>query len=565
MNLIDGSSNWIPVRRASGKRERIAPHEITDGIETDPVASIDAPRADFNGALVQFLVGLVQTVWDEAGDDFDRDRMVWEPPTLEDLAKRFARLGSVFELDGDGPRFMQDPTLSEADKPAENDISGLFIDAPGGQALRYNTDHFVKRGGIEGVCPECAATALFSLQTNAPAGGAGHRTSLRGGGPLTTLLVYTPLDGELQPALWRDIASNVLAADRFRALCDARKTERKHRFPWLAPISDLQAEEGETQPLDVHPAQLYWAMPRRIRLDTENVGAGRCDVCGRESERLIKRYLTRNKGLNYKGPWRHPLSPYYGKSQQELLPMHPQPGGMGYRHWLGWVLGVRDNNNAIVPATVLSQFLQVGDSAERATFRLWAFGYDMDNMKPRCWYESRFPLFALPDEGSAAEEALQQVVRYLIAGAEQAASDLRWAVKTAWVGAKGELRGDLSFVDASFWSETEPGFFAHVEAATRLANEAGMAALDNSEALRGEWLKHLHGAVFRLFDRLAASDEAVAQRPERLSAAHKQLRKQLHGKKLYGALGLSAPSRKGAPDASVDPVVSEETTKEGVS
>ena len=28
-------------------------------------------------------------------------------------------------------------------------------------------------------------------------------------------------------------------------------------------------------------------------------------------------------------------------------------------------------------------------------FRLYAFGYDMDNMKARCWYETIFPLYTI--------------------------------------------------------------------------------------------------------------------------------------------------------------------------
>ena len=38
MNLLEES--WIPVRRASGRSERIAPHEITDQIEDDPVVAL---------------------------------------------------------------------------------------------------------------------------------------------------------------------------------------------------------------------------------------------------------------------------------------------------------------------------------------------------------------------------------------------------------------------------------------------------------------------------------------------------------------------------------------------
>ncbi len=93
--------------------------------------------------------------------------------------------------------------------------------------------------------------------------------------------------------------------------------------------SELQAEGGEIAPIQVHPAHVFWAMPRRIRLNFSQPQAGSCDLCGRASDSLIDQYITRNYGLNYKGPWLHPLSPYYAVKDQ-LLAIHPQPGGVGY-------------------------------------------------------------------------------------------------------------------------------------------------------------------------------------------------------------------------------------------
>jgi CRISPR system Cascade subunit CasA len=38
----------------------IAPHELTDGYEKNPIISMQTLRADFNGAILQFLIGLYQ-------------------------------------------------------------------------------------------------------------------------------------------------------------------------------------------------------------------------------------------------------------------------------------------------------------------------------------------------------------------------------------------------------------------------------------------------------------------------------------------------------------------------
>ena len=59
MNLI--SECWIPVRRADGSRQRITPWQLTDGVSDNPILAVASPRPDFDGALTQFFIGLLQT------------------------------------------------------------------------------------------------------------------------------------------------------------------------------------------------------------------------------------------------------------------------------------------------------------------------------------------------------------------------------------------------------------------------------------------------------------------------------------------------------------------------
>jgi len=178
MNLLQ--EPWIPVRRASGERLWIAPHQITDGIENDPIVALDAVRPDFNGALMQFLIGLVQTAWARAGKSFDRDTLLWEPPSSKLLEASFAPLSEAFELDGDGPRFMQDSSVARDPDRIEKAISSQLIEAPGVETRDSHTDHFVKAGVTELLCADCAAAALITVQTNSPSGGRGTLVSLRG-------------------------------------------------------------------------------------------------------------------------------------------------------------------------------------------------------------------------------------------------------------------------------------------------------------------------------------------------------------------------------------------------
>ena len=66
-NLID--EKWIPVRRRDGSMETISPWQVTESFTDNPVAALNAVRPDFNGALIQFLIGLVQTTAAPADDD----------------------------------------------------------------------------------------------------------------------------------------------------------------------------------------------------------------------------------------------------------------------------------------------------------------------------------------------------------------------------------------------------------------------------------------------------------------------------------------------------------------
>lgn len=529
MNLLE--ERWIPVRLRDGSHERVAPHELAG----PQVMAFDAERADFNGALAQFAIGLLQTTTPIDSDIAWRG-LLKTPPDAQTLQRWFAPHSVAFEFDGRGARFMQDFDLRPADGEPVG-VGSLLIETPGENTIKNNSDHFVKRARVSKLCPHCAALALFTLQVNAPAGGAGHRTGLRGGGPLTTLLVADNSAGELR-SLWHTLWLNVRPKGAFLdASGDASKSAPHFMFPWCASIAAIQKEGGQTSPVQVHPAHVFWAMPRRIRLDFDAVMEGTCDVCGQPSERLVGQYVTRNYGLNYKGPWSHPLSPYY-ESKEGMLPLHPQPDGLGYRHWLGWALGMQNEKRRVERAPAIAQFL----ASERRTgisLRLWAFGFDMDNMKARCWYEATVPLYALADCDPAAQKALREDVGSWLAGAEQAAGYLRGAVKDAWFG--GDARGDFGFIDSSFWSRTELHFYVLLRDRMQAPRDA--AELD-SIAKSEVWLQQLKNTALGMFKtELVGAGPIERMHPARVAAAYNQLMANLNGPKLRTALSLPVAAK----------------------
>ena len=579
MNLLEES--WIPVRRASGQRRLwIAPYQITDGIGQDPIVALDAVRPDFNGALIQFLIGLVQTAWARAGKSFDRDTLLWEPPGPESLKERFAPLREAFELDGDGPRFMQDLTLSETDEPETYGVESLLIDAPGKETLKKNRDHFVKRSRVDAFCRRCAAGALFTFQTYAPDGGQGHFPSIRKSSQLTTLILCTRREqDDPSPCLWRDVVLNVLPAHQFLARCDAKKTDLWATFPWLRPQSELQKGGGQVWPKDVHPAHMFWAMPRRIRLDSVDLDSGICGLCGERENSLFLRFSMKNRGLNYTGAsadekreqkesqgkskrlaiqeWPHPLTPRQKmSSSNHRIPITVEAGAVRYKHWLGLVLDGQSGTygQPTEPAAVVTEFLN--ERSGRGEFRLWAFGFEMRSNKPISWADSRFPIFNFGGCAPTSQEVMAQIVQWLIAAATLS---LRAEGKEKQRRREGDaprglvqalsfvLRGDeaqhdkLNAAENEFWNRTEHAFFEHVEQAVKLAKTDAAQALDASARLRESWMRVLQTAARGLFDQYAASGDVESCHPERLGEAHRGLMKQLHGGKLHEALGLLNP------------------------
>lgn len=511
-NLIE--QQWIPVQTERGKKRKIAPWEITNGWTDDPIVKLDAPRPDFNGALIQFLIGLVQTAFPPQDEDEWAD-MLDDPPDAETLRRAFRVVSHAFNLDGDGPRFMQDLTLVEGKTYG---VRALLIDMPAGKTIEDNTDHFIKRDTVKRLCPNCSATALFTLQTNAPQGGAGHRTSLRGGGPLTTLIISEPM------SLWRTVWLNTLPEKVFLSNVGGNPKLRSDfdRFPWLAPTRTSGAGAGgPTLSEDVHPTQVYWGMPRRIRLKFQGSMGGKCDICHEDSPTLLSDYMTKNHGVNYEGAWRHPLTPHQRNDDGSLLPLHAHPGGVTYRNWLGLV--ATDEEAGIEPAFCVVLSREVTFDPDRP-IRLWAFGYDMNNMKARCWYEGIMPI---PTINSAIRSRYDSEVARLVRAAQEVGGNLLSCLKNAWFDRSASVRGNLAFVQRTFWQTTESKFY-------QILNSLQKALISNEDVIRirQEWLRVISDESISVFDNFALGGSVQDENPKRIALARNDLKKWNRGKKI---------------------------------
>lgn len=523
---------WLPVLRrdlATGavRRDRIRPCDLTDRIAAEPVIAFDWQRPDFDAASREFMIGLLATACPPR-DDRDWHDQWYDPPTPQRLAEAFAPLAHAFMLDGDGPRFLQD----HEDIAAQHlGIAGLLIDSPGQKTADDNLDVFTKRGRVPALTRATAAIALFTLQSQAPSGGAGHRTSLRGGGPLTTLALPAGM-----PSLWHLLWLNV-------PTYDAPAGSDLHLvFPWLAPTRTSEERKPPTTPADIDPdgRQCFWGMPRRIRLDFRPVQPDEiCALAGTADTVMVETYRTRPSGVSYAAV-AHPLSPMYRQKETDpaWLFVHPQPDGITYRHWVDLVAGSDASPLRRSAACVARGRARLALVRQSRAARLLACGYDMDNMKARGFVEAEMPLFVIEAAGR-----LDNFARQLVGAAEFTGSRTAAFVGDALGIEKADATPRAALRERLF-VETQDAFFGVVdEAAARL--DADPDQPDFAEPLaRGFLDRVLRPVALRLFDEAVPLSDLDTRTLARAVRARLFLTLMLKGSgrdgaALFKALGLA--------------------------
>lgn len=498
LNLI--VDPWIPVVR-HGRPDTIRPDQIAE-------PGVSAPnwlRPDLNLACYELLIGLVYLACPprDAGD--------WkaQKPDPEALRAAMLPLAPVFNLAGDGPLFLQDmePLAGRANPP-----DMLFIDSAGASTANKNADLMVKRDRYAALGLPAAAMALFTQQSQAPSGGAGNRTSMRGGGPMVTLV--KPATGSNCP-LWDMVWANVpygepLTPDEFNLL------------PWMRPTRTSENSQLVQPPDDDFvPPEAFFGMPRRLRLVVED------DV--------VTGVIQKPWGTNY-GHWRHPLSPYYAlKEGGDILPRHPKPGALAYRNWFGISVSAPPKRKGLAyrARAVEDYAARTGQGGAAVLVAGWA----MSNMSPQDFLWSEQPLFDLaPDAAETAGE--------LVEAATLAAQALVGALRDSW-GIDGNDGSRLDPEREAFFRETEPAF---VVALGQLAAGNGVSGPD--------WMAHLRRCALTQFDALAMpglADLDVVPRDadgfsrrataKKIVDARRRLINTLGGDKMHDALGLPRPER----------------------
>lgn len=510
INLI--RDRWIPLRTRNAV-DAIRPCDIVRVGE----AELCGARPDYNGALIQILIGLYQTFVTPRTEDEWAD-WLHDPPTSEELAERLEPWAHAFELSGEFA-FMQD---AEDFDGSSKQIDALHLTAPGEQTLNHNKDFFQKRQDSYRICAVCAALGVAAAQFNAPAGGPGFRTSVRGGGPITTVFRGR--------SLWQDVWLNIIPQSSSQ-LTPVRAEQVAQALPWMGPCRESSKTGVATTTEDVNGHQVYWSCSKRLRLDPfEQLDAPvACDCCGASTHAVVASFREIQYGTNYTGPWLHPLTPYtYSDKGDAPNPLKGAPGGLRYNHWRGIVAERPEKNQK--PAEVIQRLRTHFEAEDRneAEPRVWAFGYDADNAKIRSWHESTYPLHPLKDE---ERERFDLEVERLLNAAEVAASELLTAIKRALYG---ELRtggnwylpdiakkNDKSlFIQAQtqFWHRTQAEFYAAMHDVREMLGDEEMKS-----DLKVKWLKTLRNCALAIFDEATSYGNFRNADPESSTRARRLL------------------------------------------
>lgn len=588
-NLLFDS--WIPVKTHNGGKKSIKAYEI---VQKD-IITLDAPRADFNAALMQFSIGLLQTFFAPESNREWR-KFYKQPPSENQLKEKFESIKEAFYLDGDGFRFMQDALAKIAGKRGPIPIEEMVFGAPGESGKNKNQDHFIKQKNINGLCYSCVALALLAANIFSEDGGQSYFPSMRGNGFVSTLVLMD--ENQLEVSLWKNLWLNILEdnvdnnlnlietfywlnnfpdkpkvdklekikADIKNLKIKKKKTKSKDKNKQIA--AKIKQLEIETKKINneigslsnkktIYPAnnslQVYWAWMRRILLDIENTIEGQCSLCPANGK-LVSNFFKTNKGYKYpKEEWqnKHPFSPsrkyqrkQYNKNnlkyKDKMLAIEMTQNGLPYTYWQDFVIQTEKQT----PAKVVNRHLKEKRSDEQLI--IWSFGYAMDSNSPLGWYESKTPLYLLEEkeQRQVFETEINKYIQATNKISDNRSGYLVYSIKNAWFDESKDKNKDQkkSFnndkaaeIAKCFLNNTESKFYELMKA---LYDNAHQLTDDKRAEFRRDWYRHVKGEAKKLFDRWAFR-AGMQTNPRRIAKAHNQLMKNLNSEMLkHTILGL---------------------------
>ncbi len=528
MNLI--KDPWLPIVRKDGSKEKIAIHELLGDYKENPVMELEAPRPDFRNALYQLLIGIVQV------SAMPEDEELWadlfeKPYSPSEFSSKVLKYADCFEIDSEGPAFMQDYDLPEDNKRELKPIYWMTMGSPGKNTIKENKAHFMKDIPNYQLDSYWAAVALFQLQTVGPPDGGGHREGLSGSGALFTIIL--PLKENRGATLWEKIWLNIFPEDYVSSW---NGNISKPIFPWIVPT---KISTGDIVSFfdDLHPLSVYWSFPRRIRLKfSKEVGI--CFLTNCQSNNVVKEYDTIKHGTLYHNTWQHPLVPYTNeipeKDGKKKNSMRAISSNFIYTNWSSVAL----RNDLYKNSKIVEYFLSKRQSGLRQTpeigFSIWVAGFHMKSGEATVinWNESKWPLYDLSPRES---NVLYLYISSLASEAIELQKSLIFSLKMAWYKPRVNKKGIESWkkvidarkfteytsdISSSFWQNTEISFYEILE---KLVFNLGDVNILN--LLVDKWISVLKKEAEALFDSNALAQQEDGLDMKRVIKARQNLGK----------------------------------------
>jgi CRISPR system Cascade subunit CasA len=314
----------VPVVRKLSGAGSATPLEITGQHDHDPIIAVrfGHPLADRG---FEFLMRDILQAAMAPRDSDAWMRLLTAPPTPGQLAVWLAPYRAAFHLDHPTTPAMQvRPSAAQLAKmtgrkpskakrpPAGDDddeedagalpIAALLPDLPTGEAVKQDTDFFVRRDGVKAIGAGAVLPVLYAHMVLFPPGGGGYLGLPHGADSIK----YQMVGRTLWETLWLNVLHIGMDGLEDPNACWPAPVDGTV-FPWLdLGLSEMplgRKDEGAAKPIErtgVHPAHI--PMPRRYLLSAPI--QGRCDLTGTEGP-VFTSYSRWPKGLQYepRGWW----------------------------------------------------------------------------------------------------------------------------------------------------------------------------------------------------------------------------------------------------------------------
>jgi len=280
MNLL--TDPWIPVRPlGKASAQKLTLRRL---LCEDERWELCLPRDDMEMATLQLLICLTQALATPADLPALKGRIM-KPLGGQEFDAACAPFADWFRLDHPQYPFMQVRGVKAKEPtPMDKLLAGV---------TGATNSCFVNQSGLgEGLCPACAAIALFNQAMNVPGFGGGFKASLRCSAPVTTLV-----QGEhLRQTIWL----NVLSTESVEALLPWHRQTEDQKPTWIAPI---KSETFSSRCIGFLRG-LFWQPAHIELLPAELVGD--CSCCGQRDTEVYRGFNKARFNYTVTGIWPHP-------------------------------------------------------------------------------------------------------------------------------------------------------------------------------------------------------------------------------------------------------------------